>query len=1424
MDSSYSILIYILICIFIWLKVCFLTAQIIYLTTVSPSGPGSEYQDLHIVEKSLTDKLSRSNYNGLINRWIFTINQFAIIEQFNQNQSIMKKIATIIAAILFMEGFLFSQSNFINDHILQPHNPKYVSGEVLVKFKDDVIVKPEIMIKRGVKKVSIDVKSIDEFFHQHKAIGIEKVFGSVRKSQSKGRYIVDFKGNRHRVPVLYNIFKVEFEVNQDVIVLSDLLAQDSNIEFAEPNYLFYSMATYPDDPLYQNGSQEYLNTINAPAAWDSITGDTSQVIAILDTGIDWNHPDLDENIWTNLGELPNGVDDDGNGYTDDIRGWDFINNDNDPNDDNSHGTHVAGIAGAEGNNGTGITGVLWNVKLMPVKILQSSGAGSSSDFAAGINYAANNGATVINMSLGSYAESLTIKAALENAYAGTGSGDGSILVAAAGNDNRCICSDCGLCFSMYPACYSFVIGVTSTDGGFSNYDPSGPVVFTNDEGFNYEISAPGLNIMSTLPFGNYGCYSGTSMSAPMVSGAVALLRSYDPQQSGEELLVKLIQGSNTGVLDIYNSLNPELVPSLLFVNNTFADTMPDCNNDGTIDAGETISFSITVRNSGGWADSVYSVMRLLNPSDTAYCSIQDSTAYIGDLSAFSTMNTLDLLLFHIDSLTPHAIKIPLEFEIGANNTSSIFYNDTIEIQNGEELSGILDSTLTITADKLWLVNQSFRIESNGELRVMPGTHLMLTTGILCYGKVIAIGTEDSLIYIEGPGSIRINEQYWSEFKHTYFYNSGFGMGRAIINDCTFDACYPSGILEIENTLIKNVYIGRIGWEGTIKRSNFINCTGTISRNDQGCLSHAFNNFSQISNQGGYMGSNYMNAPNNFLTESDQIICGTPRGIGVLQLPELFWGTTDSVKIANRITDFCDDPMLMMVDFQPILTQPTDSAHGCVWKVEINNVNPFDEYLAPLGTGSTKFRVFFNKPMDTSYTPLLSFSAWEPYNHHQVIDSAAWSNDSTKWTAYYEITEETGDGINIIKVSNARDTAGWLIPPEYNKRFKFVIQAASSASIDFVATGGLDQISLEWPSSSTPDAMGFNIYRYNMLNDSVSSDTIRLNASLLLDSCYTDYNVTADCTYYYLYTIVGTDLKENDYSKSVFANAYSTRSGDANGDLAIDVLDITTVVSYLLNQNPEPFIDYAADVNDDDEINVLDIVKLVNMVAGNGRRLTNSFIDQDGAYYCYHDHKLFLQSKGNVGGLQFEVTFNDQVTHKDGSITKPRIFALQNDFEFAYAQDGNKIKAILYSLSGKNIVAGEIPLLRFENIDTDGFEIKSVFGATIQGDYIKITECDKETLITDLISIPNPFDQSTKISFRLLNGSKVNLSIHDLNGRLIGYLIKDNLEAGTHNVGFSSSAHDGNPIWLPPGVYICRIHVTDQKNKQVITESIKLIKM
>ncbi len=304
-----------------------------------------------------------------------------------------------------------------------------------------------------------------------------------------------------------------------------------DVRWVEPNRQFApSSLPAPTDSFFRR--QWALRDARVPKAWRTSVGG-AVTVAVLDTGIDATHPDLAANLWTNPGEVAgNGVDDDGNGFVDDVHGADMVNGDGDPTDGVGHGTAVAGVIGGCGNNGAGVSGVAWRIRLMPVKVLPDEGFGTTATLVAGLRYALSNGARVVNMSLNGADRSLALEEAIAAAEA-----QGVLVVTSAGNDGGDRDS-----VPSYPASIASpaVVSVASSNRsgglGYGSAYGAGSV----------DIAAPGDSILTTEPRGRYGLRSGTSFSAAYVSGAAALLAAAKPSASGPRLRRALLASARRG--------------------------------------------------------------------------------------------------------------------------------------------------------------------------------------------------------------------------------------------------------------------------------------------------------------------------------------------------------------------------------------------------------------------------------------------------------------------------------------------------------------------------------------------------------------------------------------------------------------------------------------------------------------------------------------------------------------------------------------------------------------------------------------------------------------------------------------------------------------------------------------------------------------
>lgn len=591
----------------------------------------------------------------------------------------------------------------------------------------------------------------------------------------------------------------EATTSEDVWATVDKLSDNENILSAEPDFVWEKTDTTTvaatDEEI---NAETHFPCMDVTGVWKDCFDPAKKeapgkgtVVAVIDTGVDYTHKDLADNIWVNEGEIPgNGIDDDGNGYVDDVHGVDFVDGDSDPMDEHGHGTHVAGIIAMTPGNGGGV-GVAYGAKIMCVRAGQANGSFASSDIAKAIKYAADNGADVINMSFGGTGRSYLVESALQDAF------PSCVLVAAAGNDGLPTndAKQAGYLFTedIYPAGYKYVIGVMATDNNkslayFSNWD------FKEGSGCEYEMAAPGVGIYSTLPGNRYACWSGTSMATPNVAAAAAILRSKytdKSKYSSRYIMGQLCSATTSRAygfrsypeLNIRDSLTRQAHPNLTLdevYTLDYQDVSSANNGDGIAQPGETIDMGVAVWNRWGAATDVTVKVDAISDGGVAnkYVEFINDEVKLSDVGTFASVNNgftytdekltgiSNPIRFKIKEGTPNDIQITFNISITAKNglderdgnlySSSASY--TLTVQNGVALSGIINEDMTLTNDKLWIVENNVLIPEGVTVTVEPGTRIQFWSAdpnnkygananvyLQVEGRFIAEGTEEQPI-------------------------------------------------------------------------------------------------------------------------------------------------------------------------------------------------------------------------------------------------------------------------------------------------------------------------------------------------------------------------------------------------------------------------------------------------------------------------------------------------------------------------------------------------------------------------------------------------------------------------------------------------------------------------------------------------------
>lgn len=1277
-------------------------------------------------------------------------------------------------ALSVMPSAMFAQvSNNNEDGVYKTehHNHRaFRKGEVIVKFKTGSAMGN---MARSSSRVSA-VSSMSRVMSEIGATAIEPLMPLTGElKQNAARSAKGFNGKDVEIKDMSTLYTVRFDETkqQDVHAVVDKLKTIDDVEFVEPNYLVYTTATgdgdlYNKDPLYNNNGHWGITGINIYDLWNTPKITTKRpVIAILDTGIDITHPDLAANIWTNKleNEGAEDRDDDANGFKDDIHGWDFVNNSPRIRDNNGHGTHCAGIAAAVGGNGIGAAGVNPDAWIMPVTVMQSDGTGDVATIIKGIDYAVANGADVISMSFGGYSHSMAEEQALAHAYAT------AILVAAAGNDGYCMNhAKCNMPkgvnapMPMFPAAYTFVLGVQSSQSGgglasFSNYDDNGPFYsgYGEEQLYNYELTAPGVKIISTFPNGQYKELSGTSMACPAVAGAISRLMQCKELGSKEELFGDLINSKTAnGNLDIYKAYqmsDANRKPTLSLITYNLDDSAGD--GDGRADAGETIDIYPVIRNSWGSAKNIRVSIELAETEDPEIVQIINGTADFGsDLSSYAKATSANALRIKINDNCADGRHICLVIKATCDNiTEDVKQNVMIKAENGVEIGGIVAEDMTLHEGVHYIVTSLLAVPQGVTLTIQPGAVIKFKdgTGFKCEGHLNAVGTPEQMItFTKADGEIGIIKYFQPgtdvikyaklvDFEMDsgidFQYNIYGSYENCIIQYLTSSYPFNTGASYKKCNLVNNNASTNFNGGGVNGAPMwYCNAIGNLQQRDEikwpiSALSSTSCNFYGNTIGNNYFSAGYENSSISVLTQ---------------EYPN-YYGSSVEKTIRNSFIDMVNP--IASVGFGQLgnwLNQPSAEAHGIVWKIVVNDKDAQDEFdeLAPLGVGRHKFEVYFNRPMNKAVAPTISMGVRPPYTSISIAEegeNSGWNEAGDIYTAYLTINGKTNaDGLNRIRVYGAEDKEYFEIPEE-KYRFNVMVQKAGSMSTGLMAEAGLGKVSLTWETAEEDfaDLMGYNIYRYE--DDPEKATQINETLVDATETEFVDYDVVPGTTYYYMVKEMGTDLQQHDVSNVVAATPLTAQKGDANGSMSVDVADVVTEVNYLTNQNPQPFIFEAADVNSDNAVNILDVVGTVNIIMT--PEAGTSSVDNT-ATFTVEDGILYVDATTPLGGVQVSVAAP--------SGTEFETMEGLNGMEHAGNwMNENEYMLLAYSMSGKTIGIGKQPLLRIGDA-----EVKSIVASDARG--------------KNVLAVNGATTSIDELPFGIDNFKNAEMRYYDLSGRMI----------------------------------------------------------
>ncbi|MBR2387606.1 MAG: S8 family serine peptidase [Clostridia bacterium] len=1006
-------------------------------------------------------------------------------------------------------------------------------------------------------------------------------------------------------------YTVELKADADTVETVTYLRELGVFEKVDYDYIMgttadASTADVSNNPDYEKHKHHHTHKI--PEGWEEVKkngkhpgGSSDVIVAVIDTGVDYNHLDLRNNIWINTAEIAdNGKDDDGNGYIDDVYGWDCVGNDNDPMDDNGHGTHVAGIIAAENNNIGGV-GIAYNCKVMCIKAGNSSGYFNNSDIAEAIQYAYMNGASVINMSFGGSFISIAVEEALENAY------NTCVLVAAAGNDGACnnlACKTCDVVKVSYPAALPYVIGVMSTnhDGSavssFSNYDHN-PY-----NSIEYEVYAVGEAVPSCWPGNQYAELNGTSMAAPTVSAIAALLRSAYPDRNTYSTKYLQSQIVNTGTINPYNYLTKDTDGYHSVANvyealtqipkpyvNLYDYSIDDStsissnnNGNGVIDAGETVRLYISLHNRGGVASNVnVSIdtnrgMDLVDP----YFTFVNPTMKLSDIGTYSVRESGDQYFeIVVDANCPNDylvnFNIRFTYTNGLDTEDKTVYEDDgrqqaqFNVSSGYHLPSIIAEDTVFTNDRLYIVGENVMITAGVTVTFEEGCRIQFyddreyysSPAISVYGTLIFEGSKENMIEIYpserdavfacqvnvySSGSLTMNyvdaiNLYTTGtgvLRNSYInYNGSGKVDRTLVYDAG-KAKYDSS-LELNFSSVENSYLNLNAYaseiSSTTMNSNYI---VMLAANYPKLTTTTFTNNILYSEHSPEIYQNYAITFKGTTTNNFFVSADDKNPQDLLELVFEKKSMASNNAFSAGYQEYANQVISNYLDENG---QPTVDVFGSCSDVSalyphIVSVEIFNKDGEQITTiGKEEITVRVTFNKAMDTTKDVSAFFGTIAPYADYKVEGAFVSE-TEWVGTYSLKAYIENGLQFMQVKGAcaADDATKTVHGE-NQLYVFNIDTTAAMAMNLFANATDAGIELTWVQDDYATLMGYNIYR----STSKDGNYVKINPTVLLPetASFVDDNAEPGVTYWYTFTVVLSDFSESAPAGKVYCTAVDT---------------------------------------------------------------------------------------------------------------------------------------------------------------------------------------------------------------------------------------------------------------------------------------------